>query len=347
MASYSLGIDLHKRFAYWTLIDQKREILFEGKVTTDAAETKTALANLPVLARECRAAIEPVELWGWYAELLESEGVDVVLANSLQTALIAKNRLKHDKVDAKILAELLQTGYLPEAYLAPRETRDLRELFRGRSSLVNTRTKLKNRIHTILAKHGLISPVSDLFGTNGLAWLAKQELRPIYRMEADACLDVMETLSGEISGFDRDIGKRAKCDDETKLLMTIPGVGPLTAFLVKAEVGDFARFSHPDKLASYAGLVASSHSSGGKQRYGHITKQGSKHLRWALVQAAARVKPKWGRLFSFHQRIKAKKGSKIARVALARKMLTVMWWLVKKKEPFRVLSLGDSGGVKR
>lgn len=120
---YSLGIDLHKRFAYWTLINNKRDVLWEGKVLTDGEKTKSAALALPVPANECQAVIEPVELWGWYAEILEDCGIKVIMANPLQVALIAKSRMKYDKVDSKILAELLQTGYLPRSYLAPRDAR--------------------------------------------------------------------------------------------------------------------------------------------------------------------------------------------------------------------------------
>ncbi len=115
MTHCSLGIDLHKKFAYWTLLNPNREVLWQGKVLAKNEETREALAQLPVPATDCAAVIEPIESWGWYAELLESQGLSVALANPLQVGLIAKNRLKHDKVDSKILAELLHTRYLPTA----------------------------------------------------------------------------------------------------------------------------------------------------------------------------------------------------------------------------------------
>lgn len=346
-STYSLGIDLHKRFAYWTLINAEREVLWEGKVITDATKTKEVVSTLPVSPTLCKAVIEPVDLWGWYAELLEECGFTVVLANPLQVALIAKSRLKYDKIDSKILAELLQTGYLPTSYLAPRETRDLRELLRARMSLVATRTKLKNRIHTVLSKEGKTSVVTDLFGKKGRAWLEEQEFRPVYKAEVGAYLRVIDSVDLEVDAMYRKIFKIAKHDEDTKLLMTIPGVGPFTALLVKSEVGIFERFPSPESLASFSGLIASSRSSGGKLRYGNITKQGSKYIRWSMVQVATRVNSKWGYLFKFHERIKEKKGVKIARVALARKMLTIAWHLIQKKEPFRASLLGISGNTNR
>ncbi len=196
----------------------------------------------------------------------------------------------------------------------------------------------------MLSKNGLSNPVTDLFGKKGLAWLQEQTLRPVYRAEVDSCLRLIAAVNAEMASLEKDIGLRAKHDAETKLLMTTPGVGSFTALLLKAEIGDFSRFPSPESLASFSGLIASSRSSGGKLKYGNITKQGSKYLRWGMVQAAARVRPAWGDLYQFHERIKAKKGSKIARVALARKMLTIAWYLIKKQEAF---SLGNSGGAKR
>jgi Transposase len=167
MASHSLGIDLHKKFAYWTLMNQERQILWQGKVPTENHAAVDALSHLPVVPSTCTPIIEPVEQWGWYAELLESHGLQVKLANPLQVGLIAKSRLKYDKVDSKILTELLQSGFLPTAYLAPREARDLQELLRACILVIRMQTQIKNRLHGILAKHGFRAPVTDLFGKRG------------------------------------------------------------------------------------------------------------------------------------------------------------------------------------
>jgi transposase len=345
--AYSLGIDLHKRFAYWTLINAEHKILWEGKVITDTEKTQEAAASLPVPLQECRAVIEPVDLWGWYAELLEDCGLTVVLANSLQVALIAKSRMKYDRIDSKILAELLQTGYLPTSYLAPRETRDLRELIRSHVSLVAIRTKLKNRIHAVLSKEGKIPKVTDLYGKRGLAWLQAQTLRPVHRAEIDSRLRVIDSVNMELKTIGKEISFRAKHDADTTILATMPGIGLFTALLLKAEIGSFDRFPNPESLASFSGLITSSRSSAGKLRYGRITKQGSKYIRWSLVQSASLVNSKWGYLFEFFERIKEKRGPKVARIALARKMLTIAWHLVKKKEPFRASFPGISGSVNR
>jgi transposase len=343
---YHLGVDLHQKWSYWTLMNDKKDVLYQGKVPTTEKDTRSALALLPVPAREVQAAIEPVSQWGWYAEVLEKEGVSVKLADALKAKLIASSKLKNDKVDSRTLAELLRTDFLPTAYLAPRETRELREFLRWRQFTVRLRTKCKNRIHSILWKHGLRSPGTDLFGKKARVWLEKQPLNPVFKDELASLLRMIESLGLEAKTLDEEISRRVSIDDEAKTLMTMPGVGPYTALLIQAEVGDFKRFNDPKKLGSYAGLVSSTRSSGEKMRFGNITRQGSHYLRTAMVEAATRIRPKHGDLSAFFSRIKEKKGPKVARVALARKMLVALWFMVHRKEPFRA-RLGDSGGVKR
>jgi transposase len=342
--AYHLGIDLHKAFSYWTLINNDRDVLFQGKVTTSEEDTLAALGQLPVPANEIQAAIEPVSQWGWYAEVLEQKGVTVKLADPVKTKLIGTNKLKNDKVDSTILAELLRSDFLPTAYLAPRPTRDLREFMRMRLLLVGMRTRMKNRAHAVLWKHGSQSPTTRLFGPHGKEWLRSQRFGPVSDEAIASILRTVEHLDGEIKRMDEEIARRARANAETKLLMSMPSIGPMTALTIQAEVGDFHRFPTAEKLACYSGLIASSHSSGGKLRFGSITRQGSPYLRTIMVEAATRVKPSSGSLYTFYMRMRETKRMQTARVALARKMLVILWYMVRNNEPFR---LGDSGGVKR
>ncbi|MBI3274021.1 MAG: IS110 family transposase [Candidatus Colwellbacteria bacterium] len=343
--NYHLGIDLHKQFAYWTLINNAREVLFQGKVDTEKNATLKALNNLPVPAQETQAAVEPVEQWGWYSEILEQKGYTIFLTDSLKAKLIAGSRLKNDKVDSLALAELLRSDFLPKAFLAPRKDRELREFLRWRVFYVRVSTRVKNRIHGILAKHGLRAPKTDLFGKKGMDWLKQQELRPVFKRELDSLLKAYEVIKDEVRILTNEAKRMVSKDEELKILQSIPGIGPLGALTIKSEVGDFSRFARPEKLASYAGLVSSSYSSGGKLRFGKITKQGSRYLRWIMVEATQRPSPKLGKLYSFYQKIKTKKGNKIARVALARKLLCLCWVLANKKEHFSVLPCRGSGSV--
>jgi transposase len=347
MKSYHLGIDLHKSFGYWTLLDSSKKKIFQGKIPTTKNDTLLALHNLPVDTHDIQAGIEPVSQWGWFAEVLESKGVEVTLIDPSKTKLIAASKLKHDKVDSEIIADLLRTDFVAKAYLAPQEVRDLRELVRWRMFFVKMRRGFKNRCHSILWKHGLESPLSDLFGKRGREWIKKQEFHKMYREEIESLLHMIDTLNIQITSLDLLVKEKAGQDERAMLLTTIPGIAEPTALTIVAEVGDFERFKSPEQLASYAGLVSSSRSSGGKLRFGHITKRGSPYLRSIMVEASCQVRPKSGYLYTFYERIKEKKGAKIAHTALARKMLTIMWYLIKKKEPFVAQSLRDSDNMKR
>ena len=347
--THHLGIDLHKEFGYWTLLDSEKKVLFKGKVPTQEEAVRKAIFSLEVPATEIQCAIEPVSQWGWYSEILEDTGMKVKLVDVYKSKLISGTRLKNDKVDSLILAEMLRSDFLPEAYLAPKETRELRELLRWRIFLVRVRARIKNRMHGILAQHGLICPRSDIFGKSGRAWVEVQKLSETHAAERTSLFHVFDSLTPEIDEVTSLIEERAHADKTTKILMSIPGIGAFTAMIIMAEVGTFDRFDSPSKLACHAGLVSSSYSSGGILKFGGITKRGSPHLRWAMIEATNTVRPSWGHLHEFYLRIKLKKGSKVARVALARKMLTIAWHLVKKKEPFQAQSLvfGNSGNVKR
>lgn len=351
MSSYThhLGIDLHKEFGYWTLMNNEKKVLFKGKVPTKEDSVRKAVESLPVKVEDVQCAIEPVSQWGWYSDILEDTGMKVKLVDVYKSKLIAGTRLKNDKVDSLILAEMLRSDFLPEAYLAPKETRELRELLRWKIFLVRIRARIKNRIHGMLSHHGLICPLTDTFGKSGRKWLEVQELSPLYKDERSSLLRLFDTITPEIEAVTMLIEEKAEADQVTRILMSIPGIGAFTAMVMMAEIGTFDRFPSPSKLACHAGLVSSSYSSGGILKYGGITKRGSPHLRWAMIEATNTVRPSWGHLYEFYGRIKVKKGSKVARVALARKVLTIAWHLVKKKEPFKAQShtFRDSDSVKR
>lgn len=344
---YSIGIDLHKESLYWTVLDEKRSVVWQERTATDdktVADTFSALACAP---SECKVAVEPTLNWQQFAEHLTDLGAEVHIANPQAVGLIAKNRLKNDKVDSKILADLLYSGFLPESYIAPKAVRELREIVRWRTHLVHVRTTLKNRVHSIILKHGLKYPGTDLFGIKGRVWLADIKNTLGEREQIDSLMRVLDTADGELKGIYNLVRRAVNHTPTARLLSTLPGVGSIVALIITAEVGDFKRFPSPDKLCSYAGLIPSSYSSGASVRHGNITKRGSPLLRWAMVQAAQRVNPSWGRLWVFHEQLARRVGNKKARVALARKLLTVSWHMATKNEPFKLEPVHASGGVKR
>jgi transposase len=231
-----------------------------------------------------------------------------------------------------MLAQLLGAGLLPEAYIAPRELRDVRELLRHRVTLVAMRSALKNRVHAILARHGVIHQHADLFGKAGRQFLATLELRPAPRERLHSLLALLEDFDREIETAAREIDRQSRSDERVKLLCQIHGIGRYTAMLIIAEIGDVRRFPTARHLCAWAGLTPTVRSSDGKARLGSISRQGSSILRWAVVEAATHVPTRGGPLRDQFERIAKPRGRKVARVAVARQILTLCYYGLRDGE---------------
>ena len=168
----SVGIDLHRKRSHIAALDETGAQLLSRRIVNDPQTFLTLLEDVG----ECRIALEATYGWEWLADVLQGAGYELHLAHPLRTKAIASARVKTDAVDAKTLAHLLRTGLLPEAYIAPPELRDLRELLRHRAVLTRMRTAVKNRVHALLARQGILPEHSDLFGKGGRKFLAGLEL---------------------------------------------------------------------------------------------------------------------------------------------------------------------------
>jgi transposase len=293
---------------------------------------KAFLELLAEIDGESRIALEATYGWEWLADLLEQAGYELHLAHPLRTKAIASARVKTDSVDAATLAHLLRADLLPEAYIAPRELRDLRDLLRHRVALTHMRSALKNRVHALLARQGVRHEHTDLFGKAGLEFLAALELREPPRRRLDSLLALIADFDREIAATSDEIDQRAKHDERVDVLCQIRGVGRYTAMLVIAEIGAIGRFASARKLCAWAGLTPTVRSSDGKARLGHITRQGSRPLRWALVEAAQHAGRGGGPLRDDFERISKRRGCKIAKVAVARKILTLCYYGLRDGE---------------
>jgi transposase len=326
------GIDIHKRYSVYTKVNEKGMVLAQGKIPNNK-EAFRKVMDQPVT--ETKAVIEATGNWYYLHDLLVDMVGEVVVAHPLKTKAIASARIKTDKIDATTLAHLLRTDFIPRSYIAPPEVRNLRELLRYRISLVRISTRLKNKIHAILIKNGLQQPYSDLFGKKGRVWLENLNLNSVHGMATRGYLHVLDVVNEEIKLVSRGIDLQAKADPRAVFLESIPGIGHYSAMLILSEIGDVFRFPTANHLVSYAGLNPSVHSSGGVTHYGRIAKQGSSYLRWVMVEVAAIAARYSQRLGGYHARIAHKHGSKIANVALAREILAISYYLLKKGEPFK------------
>jgi transposase len=325
----SVGIDLHRRRSHVAAIDDEGTEVISRRIDNDPA---TFLELLAELEGESEVALEATYGWEWLADLLQDAGYELHLAHPLRTKAIASARVKTDAVDARTPAQLLRTDLLPEPTSPPRELRDLRDLLRHRIALTQMRTALKNRIHAMLARHGVQHGYSDLFGRAGAAFLDQLALREPPRRRLDSLLALIADFDRELDATTREIDQRARRDQRVDVLTQIRGVGPYTAMLVIAEVGDVARFASARKLCAWAGLTPTIRSSDGKARLGHITRQGSRALRWALVEAAQKAALGGGPMRETFERIAKRRGRKIAKVAVARRIATLSYYGLRDGE---------------
>jgi transposase len=321
-----VGFDIHKRYTFYTQVDEHGAIRRQGRLLNTQDAMAAFFADV---AEPAQVALEATGTWYHLYDLLEALRIPVTLAHPLRTRAIAEAKVKTDKVDSAILAQLLRGELIPPAYIPSRPIRDLRELLRYRAALVRVQTGIKNRVHAILLKHGYQCPHTDAFGRQGRAWLATLPFRPVYQQACDGYLHVLQVLQDQIRAASRTIDHEAQATPIVQTLCTLPGVGHYTALLVLAEIGDIHRFPDSKHLVSYAGLAPIVRASGGRVYTGHLSKQGSAWLRWILVEAAVHAAHRPGRYQDRYQRLARRKGAHVARVAVARELLTTMYWILR------------------
>jgi transposase len=322
MEKLYLGVDLHKKSCWVTVLDADGHQLDSRKLGTEKWEL---LEYFGQVKKPAALAVEATFNWYYFLNVIEPLGLELHLVHPWKTRAIASARIKHDKLDSRVLANLLRTGGIAEAWIAPREVREQRQLLRYRVHTVQWATRAKNCLHGILNRNGLRAPLRSPFGPQGRAFLEQAELPETDRWEVKGQLARLDLLGEQLRELDREIGQRAKASPVAQALEEIPGVGPFIASLLIAEIGDIERFPSAKHLASYTGLVPSLYASGEHRWSGAITKQGSTILRWALVQAAHRaaVSP---RFQEFYLRHRQRHGAGKATVALARKLAGIAYY---------------------
>ena len=321
--SVYVGIDVHRKRSQVAVVTEDGKVQLNKNVVNGSEPMLRLIGDLP---SGTPVAFEAAFGWGWLVQLLEDYGFEAHLVHPLRCKAIASARLKNDKVDAAILGQLLRADLLPEAWIAPPPVRQLRALLRHRVQLVRLRTLLRNRIHAVLADHGHDRPAGCWSGP-GRAWMASLQLPAVSREVVDDDLALIDALETVIDRLDWEIHQRARSDPRVKVLTQLPGVGPFTALVILAEVGDVSRFGSARKLASWAGLTPTVRGSDRVAHYGHISKQGSVWLRWVLCEAAQTAK-RSPQFAAGYQAIATRRGKKIATTAVARKLLTRAWHLL-------------------
>lgn len=323
-----VGMDLHRR----------RSVLV--RMTADGRKLGTAkISNSPVrLAVEVRRAgphpkvvLEACNGWYWAADVAAAAGAEVHLAHPLGVKAFRNRRVKNDELDARDLADLLRMGRLAEAWIAPAQIRELREVTRYRGKLVSLRTSCKDQVHAVLAKLGIEVTCSGIFGTRGSQWLDELPLPQPYAWKVASLRQLTGRLSAGIAVLEQVTAALLAGHDGYRAVQVLPGIGPVLGAVIVAEIGDVTRFAHPARLCSWAGLTPRHYESDTKVVRGRITKQGSPALRWALIEAVQRT-PDGTAVREARDAIIARRGPQarnIAKVAAARKLLTFVFYAMR------------------
>jgi transposase len=322
------AVDLHRRRSQIAVLDDDGVELWNRNAPNRSPQMLALLESLPA---GTPVAVEATYGWAWLVDLLAEMGLDARLAHPGGCKAIAHARLKNDKVDARTLAHLLRTDLLPEAWLAPPAVRELRALLRHRAALVGLRTGLKGRVRGVLGERGIVAPDS-LWTRPGRAWLGQLPLPATHRLIVDNACSLLDAVTAVIQDVEKEIRRRAQPDPRVEALMTIHGIGLITAMTLVAEIGDVHRFRTARKLCCWAGLTPRVRNSDTTVRHGPVSKMGSPVLRWVLGEAAqvAKRKPPYAEAYLD---IAKRRGKNIATTAIARRLLARAFHILHDLEP--------------
>ena len=331
-----LGIDHHRQYSHLTLMDEKGNILQSGNVINSRSELEAFLEGV----KDCRAVIEAGRSSYTLVDMLAELGVDVRLAHPKEVKSIAKAKVKTDKRDSRILAHLLRTDLVPEVYQRSKENRETQKILRQRAFYVGAMTRVKNRIWALLAQQEEtvqkgVGGLKDLYTRKGLERLRTLELPASDRRLLDSLLELIVGLKELIKSSDRLVDILYQQIEEARRISTVPGFGKFFSVLVATEIDDIGRFESADKLHSYAGVIPSTFSSGDRCYHGKIVKTGNRWLRWAAVEAVwPAVRTDWD-LRVFYNKRASRKNNNMAKVATARKLLTIIYKLLRERWDYR------------
>ena len=332
MKNSYVGIDLHKKWCVFTEIDSTGKLLRQGRFSNTFEEVSAFASQL---TKRVQIVVEPVLNYLWLLDQFEPYVGSVHVATPHKVRVIAESKSKTDRYDARMLAELLRTDFLPESWVPPAEIRLLRGLIRQRYHLTKSVIMNKNRIRHLLFQHGIDLKVLDIASPKARLAIRGLCLPEVTRQTIDQCLKIVATVDDLVGAINERIFDQAKDVPAVELLQTIPGIGKLRAAVIYAEVGEVTRFHGAKALASYTGLTPTVRSSGESVWTGGITHLGSKPLRHALVEAAINAVRKSPALRRMYCRILYRGNIQKARVAVARKLAVIIYVMLSSNQAFR------------
>lgn len=327
-----MGIDHHKQYSHLTLMDRDGNILKSGRVLNYRQEIEEFLGGAQ---EEVKAVIEAGRSSYVMVDMLEGLGVDMTIAHPKEVKSIAKAKIKTDKRDSRILADLLRANLIPAVHKRAAETRRAQRVLRQRAFFVSTMTRVKNRIWSLLAQQGEeiqkeIGVERDLFTQRGVERLKGLALADGDRALLGELLRLYEELGVLIKESDKLVSELYKGMREAQSISTVPGFGKFFSVLMATEIEDIDRFDSEKKFHSYAGVIPSTHSSGERHFHGRIVREGNRWIRWAAVEAVwPAIRSDFDLKLFFHKHAK-RKGSNMAKVITARRLLTIIYKILKE-----------------
>jgi len=326
-----LGIDLHKHYLGIGGVNAQPKVVLPPRRIELGDWPKWAKTHLT--QNEVVVVEATTNAWDFY-DVTSPLAQRVVVANAAKIALIAKTRTKTDNKDVMVLARLLAAGLIPEVWVPPMEVRELRSLIAHRRRVVGTRTSLKNRLQSVLHRHHLVLPSGDPFAAIHRAWWDTLPVSPTEGLHLRHDLATIAQLDTQVTEIEDEL-RRLSCASPwaapVTYLMQLPSIALITAMTVLSAIGDVTRFAHAKELVGYSGLGAGVHDSGQTHHTGHITKQGRKELRTVLVEAMWRTVECSAHWRVEFERLTRRMPPTQAIVALARKMLVVIWHVLTEQ----------------
>jgi transposase len=322
-----VGIDMHRRRSVIYTMNGEGEKLDCVRIANDPL---TLLETVSKAGSDAEVVVEATYGWYWAVDLLQEAGFRVHLAHPSGNDW-GNRRVKNDERDARDLADLLRLGRLAEAWIASPAVREVRELVRYRAKLVQLRSGLKAQVHAVMAKEGVLPTMTDMFCQAGQRELDRMALGDVYVIRVESLRDLIEVYDREIAMLERKIHRLLRNHPGYEAIQALNGVGRTIAAIFVAEIGDVSRFRSAEALCSWAGLAPWHRESDTKVTRLGITKMGSRLVRWAALEAIVRYHGGTWLQGDFH-RIAERRGKNKARVAVARKLLTLVYYGLRDGE---------------
>jgi len=335
-----IAFDSHKRYTLASVETGDGRLVREQRVRHSRGEIVGFLSRCE---SGSPVAVETIGNWYWIVDEIEQAGMQPRLVHARKAKLMLGSINKTDKLDVRGLNKLQRTGTLPTVWIPPGDVRDKRELPRTRMVFGEQRTRLKNRIHSVLDKYGLQAPdgISDIFGSKGRKYLqgCMEQLPAQTRYTTECLIKQLDTVEGQIKAIEKRMKEVFGHTQEIGVLMTMPGVGFILAVVISQEVGDVDRFGGPDRLASYCGMTPRVSASGDKVRYGRLRPDTNHYLKWAFSEAGNSVAVNrkcypQRHVSRLYTRIRGRRGHAKAVGAVGRHLAEATYWMLKKKEPY-------------